>query len=571
MSMADESAIADILAYHERTKHHFGRFARSLGYLDWKNQPDPFRRYSGAELLLLDEVPHEESELSFDALERPEAVEARRFDRSSLGQLFYDAFALSAWKEFRGNRWSLRCNPSSGNLHPTEAYLLLGPNSDFDENAGGLYHYSPFVHGLERRAELSVALWSKVVEPISEEVLFLGLTSIHWRESWKYGERAFRYCQLDVGHALAALSYAAAALGWRARIAEGVGDDELDRLLGVASQTGPEREQADLLVAIYPATSEGSEAVSAELGSWRLDREAVEQLSNLELQGRRNQLSERHHPWPAIDIAAKSSRRLASVRGGEGRGEGFRGASPRSVAGRDKPAREVMRTRRSAVAMDSGVWIDDEDFMRTLAALMPSARPPLSSLSWPAMIDVVLFAHRVRGIEPGLYYLARSAASQEGWESLRGQMDPDFLWEEVEGRPDGLPLYLLTEGDMRRTAELLSCQQSIAGDGAFALSMVARFESEIRRRGSWFYRRLFWEAGAIGQVLYLEAEAMGARATGIGCFFDDAIHELLGLKETKELQALYSLTVGGPEEDSRLRQLDAYFHRESALGSGEVG
>ena len=53
-------------------------------------------------------------------------------------------------------------------------------------------------------------------------------------------------------------------------------------------------------------------------------------------------------------------------------------------------------------------------------------------------------------------------------------------------------------------------------------------EASLRERGEWFYRRLFWECGLIGQVLYLEAEAAGARATGIGCFYDDPVHELLG-------------------------------------------
>ena len=39
--------------------------------------------------------------------------------------------------------------------------------------------------------------------------------SIHYTKLYeKYGERAFRYCQLDVGHALGALRYAAAVLGW---------------------------------------------------------------------------------------------------------------------------------------------------------------------------------------------------------------------------------------------------------------------------------------------------------------------------------------------------------------------
>ncbi len=42
-----------VVAYHERTKHHFHRFAASLGYMDWATQPDPFRRYAGADLVRL--------------------------------------------------------------------------------------------------------------------------------------------------------------------------------------------------------------------------------------------------------------------------------------------------------------------------------------------------------------------------------------------------------------------------------------------------------------------------------------------------------------------------------------
>ena len=71
---------------------------------------------------------------------------------------------------------------------------------------------------------------------------------------------------------------------------------------------------------------------------------------------------------------------------------------------------------------------------------------------------------------------------------------------------------------MRQLAAAVSCGQNIAGDGAFSLGMIAEFESSLRRHGPWFYRRLFWETGVIGQVLYLEAEAAGVRATGIGCF-----------------------------------------------------
>jgi hypothetical protein len=70
-------------------------------------------------------------------------------------------------------------------------------------------------------------------------------------------------------------------------------------------------------------------------------------------------------------------------------------------------------------------------------------------------------------------------------------------------------------------------------------------------------RNLFWEAGLLGQVLYLEAEEAGIRATGIGCYFDDPVHEVFGIT-SHDWQSLYLFTVGGPVEDTRLTTLPAY-------------
>ena len=117
--------------------------------------------------------------------------------------------------------------------------------------------------------------------------------------------------------------------------------------------------------------------------------------------------------------------------------------------------------------------------------------------------------------------------------------------------------------DVRWAANRVSCDQEIASDGFFSLGMIARFESALRDRGQWFYRRLFWECGMIGQVLYLEAEAAGSRATGIGCFYDDAVHELLGLSG-RAWQSLYHFSMGKPVDDFRLTTEPGYIWEVSA-------
>ena len=129
-----------------------------------------------------------------------------------------------------------------------------------------------------------------------------------------------------------------------------------------------------------------------------------------------------------------------------------------------------------------------------------------------------------------------------------------------------LPLFLLAEGDSRGLAARLSCGQDIAADGAFSLGMLAAFDPDLEQ-GAWQYRRLFWEAGMLGQMLYLEAEAAGIQGTGIGCYFDDAVHELFGIQDN-QWQCLYHFTVGRGVPDVRLQTHPPYEHRSRERSSG---
>ena len=143
-------------------------------------------------------------------------------------------------------------------------------------------------------------------------------------------------------------------------------------------------------------------------------------------------------------------------------------------------------------------------------------------------------------------------------------MRPEFLWEPIaNGSNDphvsneANTLFLLIPTDVAWVANRASCDQDIAADGFFSLGMIARLEPSLRERGEWFYRRLFWESGVIGQVLYLEAEAAGARATGIGCFYDDAVHDMAGLSGNA-WQSVYHFSMGVPVDDERLTTEPGY-------------
>ena len=304
--MQDAERLEEVLRYHERTKHHFARFAPGPGQLDWANQPDPFRRFEGAPLtpLPLLAPDAEPASPAYERLYEPDAVISAPVDLRSLSRLLEHALALSAWKEAHGTRWALRVNPSSGNLHPTEGYVFIGSIRELGESPG-LFHYAPREHALERRADCPSTLFSVLTRDLPKDAFFVGLSSVHWREAWKYGERAFRYCQHDAGHAIGAIRIAAATLGWSARVLDDVADETLEALLGLdrsADFEGAERESGELLMAIWP----GRVTTNAS----NLDPQAVQEMKRQRWYGKANRLS-RDDPvrWELIDTVSEASRK----------------------------------------------------------------------------------------------------------------------------------------------------------------------------------------------------------------------------------------------------------------------
>jgi len=559
-----------VVAYHERTKHHYHRFSASVGYLDWANQPDPFRRYDGAPLVRLplpDEgraVPYWQLFVADNILPAPLSV-----DYVSLFVRY--ALSLTAWKQFEGTKWPLRANPSSGNLHPTEGYLLL-PSLDAIHDRPGIYHYASKAHCLELRAELDPSVWAAMTAAFPESSFLVGLSSILWREAWKYGERAFRYCQHDIGHALGTIRFAAAALGWKIRLLDQVGSAAVSQLLGLdreADYVGAEREHPELVALVTREKWMGDRNPT-------LPDEMVSQVAASQWYGKANVLSPEHGvDWPVIDQVAAATTNLACT-------NQVAITNPRATANQkiaadndfsafpseeelfgtpvrsgSFTAEKVILGRRSAVSMDGSTAISATTFFRMLARLVPTRdgkSMPWDALPWRPRIHLGLFVHRVNGLNPGLYMLARDP---EKIETLRQAMQPGFLWQRPLSCPHGLPLFLLKEGDCRALAASVSCGQDIAGDGAFSLGMIAEYLDSLVVYGASFYRNLFWEAGLMGQVLYLEAEEAGIRATGIGCYFDDPVHEVFGIS-SRDWQSFYHFTVGGPVEDRRLTTLPAY-------------
>jgi SagB-type dehydrogenase family enzyme len=393
--------IRQILSYHERSKHHLYRYAEGPGHLDWANQPDPFRTYAGA--------PTVDLPLLADTLVAPYAdlytsgaVPPRRPALDTVAILFELALGLSAWKEYQASRWALRCNPSSGNLHPTEGYAVLPLLPGLE---AGVYHYVSRDHRLERRFTLTVDAAAALAGRLPARSFLIGLSSVHWREAWKYGVRAYRYCQHDAGHALGAVRYAAAALGWSARLLDGPGDAQIAALLGLnrdADYEGVdaldhEHPDALLVVGVPPLSPADLSPPVMQEGSWA---------------GVPNRLSRDHALWEVIDRAAAVTWKpnTAAEPAFDLPASLPMTSFPPNGLG-SMPAATLIRRRRSAVDFDGRSTLDSADLYHMLDRLQPRpGLPPWDLLPWRPRLHAGIFVHRVRGLHAGLYFLERNPA-----------------------------------------------------------------------------------------------------------------------------------------------------------------
>ena len=378
----------------------------------------------------------------------------------------------------------------------------------------------------------------------TEGFLFV-LTSIYWREAWKYGERAFRYSNHDIGHAIAAASFAANLLGWKITYLHESSDEEISKILGFhkIKWTDNEKEYPEALFYVHPANAKDVPT--------SLTPDIIQRISELSFQGEANQLSKDHVNWEIITEVARATLKPRVVVDRPS----FPNTPYSQLALSRFKATQIIRQRRSLLACDGVTSISKAEFLTMLDKTLPrETTAPFDVGLGPVRVHLFLFVHRVRDLAPGYYMFVRDEKDLEG---LRLACHPNFLWESVE---KDFPLYLLAQGKFTGEATSVSCQQPIAGEGAFSLGMIAKFRAPVEEN-PFLYRHLFWETGMIGQVLYLEAEAHGVRSTGIGCFFDDPVHELLALKDN-QFQSLYHFTVGGPVEDKRLQSWAPYSHLE---------
>ena len=491
--------------YHEATKHSPESLRLTSHVLDWANMPDPFRHYEGAVLLDLPADPPVPGTPALEVLNGVRGSTPAGDGSTFLSQLLFYSAAVSASKRVQstGYRYALRVNPSSGNLHPTEFHFLTRGLKEWPD---GLYHYRPSAHMAEQRAlgDLETKLAGG-----SSPIVFV-LTSIAWREAWKYGARAYRYCLHDIGHAWQALALAARAIGCESFARGYFPDDEIAQSCRLHEDEWPM-----LIVELRGASIPLREPDPAGEMLWHgghPNQISVERTRYAELDGIHDATKLSHRECGRISAVELAPTGFGEVR--------LIPSASRQVSG-GRTVAEAVRTRRSALDFLGGMRTMSLTELSTMLAV--ATRPLSADFADSRFIQLYLYAHRVEGLQPGVY---------RHW-------------------PERAELESIRSGDQRVAAAGLSLGQDLAGNACVAFSMIGDLDRSTRAHGERGYRYVHFEAGAIGQRLYLAAEALGLGATGIGAFYDEEVHQYLGLTPGHG-QVIYHFAIGYPVPDPRL-------------------
>jgi SagB-type dehydrogenase family enzyme len=490
----DNREIEAAWTYHNGTKHSYHSIRAGGHFLDWENQPIPFKIYPKLEpiplraQLLPSDMP---ALLAVSAA----ALPAER-DIVPTSQVLAEILFLSAGitrrRSYPGGEILFRAAACTGALYHIDLYLVCG---DLPDLPAGVYHFGPHDFALRRLREgdyRGALVYASGAEPsIVNASCVVVCASTYWRNSWKYQARAYRHCYWDNGTLLANLLAAAAAHEMPAKIVAGFEDAAVTRLLGldgareaplsiVALGHGPPQTLAPVpsIEALvfetaplskteidYPAMRAMHEASSLENGdevaAWRAEGQA-----NREAKDEKKEKG-RLFPLQPLDDCDVSRESLHDVI--------IRRGSTREFS------RESITYAQLSTMLDRATRGVPADFL---------------TRTEPSLNDIYLIVHAVEDLLPGAYHFRRAERALE----------------------------LLKEGDFRREAGFLGLGQEIPADCSVDVFFLTDLDRILDRFGNRGYRAAELEAAIMGGKLYLAAYAERLGASGL-TFFDDDVTE----------------------------------------------
>jgi len=502
-------------AYHNATKHSHLSVRTNPHFLDWTNQPLPFKIYPKLELIPLPRTLEEAGIPVLKAIAEGGGSANAIPDLENLSQLLYFSAGITRRRTWSGGEIYFRAAACTGALYEIELYLACASLPDLE---AGLYHYAANEFGLRklRAGDFRRVLVEATAREssLADAPVIVICTGTYWRNAWKYQERTYRHFGWDNGTILANLLAVSMSLKLPAKIICGFVDDAVNRLLDVE----PDREVAFSLIpighvtdppppALHPVTPLGLETVP-------LSRREVDYPAMRAMHAASSLLSpEDVASWRGAKLAARANQPAVALISLRPLGD--------TEIPKDSTEHVILRrgsTRRFAREPISFVQLSTI-LDRSVGGVAADFLDPLGT----QLNDLYLIVNAVDDLPSGSYFFHRE---QRGLELLR-------------------------EGDFRSEAGNLGLEQELPADASVAIFFLADLEAIFDRYGNRGYRCVQLEAGIIGGKLYLAAYALHLGASGLTFYDDDVIRFFSPHAAGKS--AVFHVALGMSAKSSRAR------------------
>lgn len=482
MAVNDDTTLA--LHYHEATKHSPESVRGDMHFLDWPNQPRPFKIYQGLSSLPLPEIEDRSEPAALDVLGRSDTQGGASLDLDGLARLLFYTAGITRRRRHANGEILFRAAACTGALYHVELYVAASEVTGLE---AGLYHYGPERHELSvlRGGDWkAVLIEATAAEPhIARAAATIVLTTTFWRNAWKYRSRAYRHAFWDSGTMLANLTAEANALELEHHVLLGFADPSVNALLDV----DPAKEAAVALVTV----GKSGESVSRTPAPPQPLGYVTEPLSPNEVD------------YPLIREAHEASSLLDGARA-----RAWRETGPESTREADRAASAAVPLEASPASSPSL-----EKVIRKRGSSRRFAREPIARAALATILNAAM----------------RSVSG----DVLAGEhcvSDAYVIVNAVDGLSAGAYVYhpatreleLLREGELRSQARFLDLEQDLAGDAAVNVYLLVDLAPVLETWGNRGYRVAQMEGGILGGRMYLAAYALGLGATGL-TFFDDAV------------------------------------------------
>ncbi len=528
--------------FHEATKHSEISVRTSANYLDWENKPNAFKVYTGVPLQPL---PTEFLRPALNALLSISGTVPREKASTGLGidtlseLLFFSAGITREVKvQGRGTLY-MRAAPATGALYPIELYVVC---RDLEGLEAGVYHFGPGDFSLSR---LRSGDWTPALSSyagsrsdISAAPASIVLTSIAWRNSWKYQARSYRHWFWDGGVIAANLLATATSAGLRSSIVLGFEDDAVNRLLGLRAR----REAAIAICPVGMSANAATGSVSRRLS----DRELPPPIDPTFVR-----LSQGEVEYPQVWEVHEASylKDFSEVIAWTRPREEKKASSPAAP-----PSDRSYPLDRTLPRPDEG-----PDLAHVILRRGSTRRFSLEPITYEQLSNVLY--HSTRGVPldlplPGTLlevYLISNA--------VNGLLNGSYRFDRASGS-----LEQLRAGEFRGIGGYLCLEQPLFTGASAVVFLMTELAEVLRLFGDRGYRAAQFEAGVVAGRMYLAsyAQAMGASGT---TFYDDAVTEFFSPRAAEQTPMM-ALGIGIPGYRARFgKMLPRRLTREMAANS----